>query len=260
MPIQLTCPGCAAEHTLADELAGKKGRCKKCGQTFRIGSVGQTEGIAPPPVREPAGIATQPITQPAPPPLADNDGERPSRRKKKRRSAEGPSRRLIIGMAVGGGILALLLIGIAVTAIVIFSGSSDPRSRLIGKWKGVVDVQEAVQGAMDNATKGSNLNPIAKGILGAMAQKAAEAIASVDVDFKQSGTAYFTGNTSCLGISSARDGPWEVVRQDEDILFVRMGPPDDTFEARLAFSGANAFILTRPDKQEMPPVVFTRQK
>jgi hypothetical protein len=256
MPIQLTCPGCAAEHTLADELAGKKGRCMKCGQTFRIGSVGQAEGTAPPPVREPAGIATQP----APPPLAADEGGRPGRRKKKRRSAEGPSRRLIIGLAVGGGFLALLLIGIAVTAIVIFGGSSDPRSRLIGKWKGVVDVQETVQGAMDSATKGSNLNPIAKGILGAMAQRAAEAIASVDVDFKQSGTAYFTGNTSCLGISSARDGPWEIVRQDEDILFVRMGPPDDAFEARLAFSGSGAFILTRPDKQEMPPVIFTRQK
>jgi predicted Zn finger-like uncharacterized protein len=245
MPIHMTCPACGAAYTLGDDLAGKKGRCKKCGETFRvrIPEGGQAPG--------PGGA----VANSAAPPESPGVGpEEPRRRKKKRRVAEGGSNRLVVGLVLGSCALAFVIIGVAVTLILLLRGGSDPKSTLVGKWKGAVQVQEAVEGA----TKGSNLPPIASGILGALAQKATDAIAAVEVDFKKSGNAFFTGNTACLGFESAADGPWEVVRRDEDIVIVRMGPADQTFEARLAFKDRDTFILTRPDKKEMPPVVFVR--
>src|SRR5439155_25517953 len=39
MSIQMACPGCGASYTLADELKGKKIRCKKCEQIFAVNGV-----------------------------------------------------------------------------------------------------------------------------------------------------------------------------------------------------------------------------
>src|SRR5262249_41958607 len=36
MPITCRCPGCKAPYQLAEHLAGKKVRCKKCEQTFPV--------------------------------------------------------------------------------------------------------------------------------------------------------------------------------------------------------------------------------
>ena len=36
MPIAFTCEQCHRQYEVADDLAGKRGRCKQCGHTFRI--------------------------------------------------------------------------------------------------------------------------------------------------------------------------------------------------------------------------------
>lgn len=36
MPIDFTCPDCGKEMTARDELAGRRGKCSRCGQAFRV--------------------------------------------------------------------------------------------------------------------------------------------------------------------------------------------------------------------------------
>src|SRR5437660_1363954 len=38
MPIFATCPHCRTPHRLADELDGRRIRCKECGEPFRVGA------------------------------------------------------------------------------------------------------------------------------------------------------------------------------------------------------------------------------
>lgn len=62
MPIATKCPGCKALFRLADEMAGKKVRCQKCGQLFAVPK--PKAAAAPKPVApKPAAPA------PAPPPI-----------------------------------------------------------------------------------------------------------------------------------------------------------------------------------------------
>jgi hypothetical protein len=44
MPIELTCPGCGKQLRLADEHAGKSGRCPACQATFQIPTAGEQAG------------------------------------------------------------------------------------------------------------------------------------------------------------------------------------------------------------------------
>jgi len=63
MPIELTCPGCGKQLRLADEHAGKAGRCPACQATFQIPAHGQPQSPAPS-----FGAPTQPFgSAPAPP-------------------------------------------------------------------------------------------------------------------------------------------------------------------------------------------------
>src|SRR4051812_47850049 len=68
MPIELTCPGCGKQLRLADEHAGKAGRCPACQATFQIptpsveqaaaspfGGTAPTQPFGAPPVNPPAG-------------------------------------------------------------------------------------------------------------------------------------------------------------------------------------------------------------
>ena len=49
MPIQAKCPGCGAAYTLVDDQRGKRVRCKKCDETFVVGSAIKAQAPAPPP-------------------------------------------------------------------------------------------------------------------------------------------------------------------------------------------------------------------
>jgi hypothetical protein len=44
MPIELTCPSCGKQLRLADEHAGKAGRCPACQATFQIPTAGEQAG------------------------------------------------------------------------------------------------------------------------------------------------------------------------------------------------------------------------
>src|SRR5262245_49747604 len=50
MPIRATCPNpsCARQYSLSESVAGRKTRCKGCGQTFVISDSSTGNGSAPP--------------------------------------------------------------------------------------------------------------------------------------------------------------------------------------------------------------------
>jgi hypothetical protein len=47
MPIQIECPGCKATLQVADELAGKQGKCLHCGQRITVPGKASFGGLAP---------------------------------------------------------------------------------------------------------------------------------------------------------------------------------------------------------------------
>lgn len=47
MPIQIECPGCSASLLVADELAGKQGKCIHCGQRLTVPGKGGFGGLSP---------------------------------------------------------------------------------------------------------------------------------------------------------------------------------------------------------------------
>lgn len=56
MPIDMNCPGCGKKLRLADEHAGKTGRCPACQATFSIPAAGQA------PAPQPTGPAASPFS------------------------------------------------------------------------------------------------------------------------------------------------------------------------------------------------------
>jgi len=99
MTIQATCPSCDREHTLADDMAGKKIRCKGCDEAFRV-----PDADEPPRKRRSASSREDD---------RDEGEERPGRQKEKK----GSKNLLLIGGLVGCG--GLLVIGGAIIAVVV---------------------------------------------------------------------------------------------------------------------------------------------
>lgn len=68
--IRFACPGCSATFTVADEKAGKTGKCPKCQSQFVIPE-------APAAAPAPSSVASRPVPPPPPPPpppVDDNSG------------------------------------------------------------------------------------------------------------------------------------------------------------------------------------------
>jgi hypothetical protein len=97
-------------------------------------------------------------------------------------------------------------------------------------------------------------------MLGAFAERQMKEMQTAKIQFKPDGTAFYSGDVSILGAEKGGDGKWEILRQEGDNLFVRLTMPQDTFEARLAFSGNECFMFTRPDARDQPPVLFSFTK
>jgi len=77
MPIKVRCPHCDTPHNLADNLAGKKIKCKNCGDAVRVpqpepAAVGATAATAAPPGK--SGAAGKPL---APPGAIRDDEDQP---------------------------------------------------------------------------------------------------------------------------------------------------------------------------------------
>jgi hypothetical protein len=92
----------------------------------------------PPPPPRPA---------PQPPQYDDYDDEeevRPRRRKKRRKS--GSNKGLIIGLSVGGGVLALLVIGLVLWLVLRGSGAASNEKLIVGRWQVIEDRNNQLKG------------------------------------------------------------------------------------------------------------------
>jgi predicted Zn finger-like uncharacterized protein len=119
MSIRIICPSCRTLYALADHLAGKTVRCKKCNDTFTLPSTDTVSSIG---VKD--KIQTKPQTLPCPLPR-DEEEEAPRLRRQRRDDTDDdwprPYRRsnrgLIIGLIAGGIGLAMLLMGGGILAL-----------------------------------------------------------------------------------------------------------------------------------------------
>lgn len=94
---KITCPGCTANLNLAAAPApGAKFRCPKCGATFAYPRTS--------PVSEKPAAPTRPRDD------EPQDIQRPARKKLRKKRKAGPGKWLIIGLSVGGGLLAIGLL------------------------------------------------------------------------------------------------------------------------------------------------------
>jgi hypothetical protein len=243
----MTCSGCGTDYSFSEQLIGRTARCRKCDHPLTVGS--------PPASPDPDQDAD--TFSPEPDDLAGRDSGRPGRSKKKagRRRGSDPAAAFGWKLAAGVGVLLVLLLGGGVALVVALVGGGDDGPNLVGKWKGATEVRQAVR----EATK-DKMHPVAGKFAEALAQHAADELLAVTLDFKKSGTVFFSGNTSTIGVSSESDSPWDILYSEGDVVAVRMGPRGEEFDARLAFRDKDTFILTRPDQKDQPPVVFKRVK
>lgn len=129
MPIRTTCPSCQTVYSLADSLAGKKVRCKKCNEVIVVRAVKErAEGSAS---AVEAGSREKIQSRPQQPkrPVVRDEEElaRPRRRNREeeaysRRPRRRSNRGLVIGLIVGGAALVLLLGGGGILAIFLLIG------------------------------------------------------------------------------------------------------------------------------------------
>jgi len=129
MAIRVACPGCQTLYALADHLAGKTVRCKKCNDTFTVPSPDATYKIQSEPQASRRALARDQDEEAAPRPRRrrrdDDDYDSPPIR----RSNHG----LIIGLIAGGAALVLLLaVGTLVVVLVVANQTvSPPPDRVI---------------------------------------------------------------------------------------------------------------------------------
>ncbi len=109
MAISETCPACAYEFKVKDELSGRKIRCPKCKGVLTVGG-GETATAA----------STKNKAAPA---LRDEDDNGPAeeeRPRKKKRKKTRNNRGMLIGVAIGGAVL----LGVGAVMIVMMSGGN----------------------------------------------------------------------------------------------------------------------------------------
>ena len=117
MPIQTTCPKCSARFTMADNLAGKKARCKNCKAVFVVpdDDVPTLEEVdekitASPRSRPRPNVAPAPAARRPAPSRRDEEDDRPSRRKREE-DDDRPARRKEPAAAATGNNTMLLVGG-----------------------------------------------------------------------------------------------------------------------------------------------------
>jgi hypothetical protein len=246
MTIKILCSGCGAHYSVGDHLAGKKARCKKCHAKLVIPTL-QEAGIR---VEEVAGVSG-----PAGPASPDG-GERP-RKKKRRRPLDESSGawKLVLGI-----VLVVAFLGGSI-ALVVGAGKwlhRDPP--IVGKWKGIPQIDQAVDRVMKDGKMNGKMPAAAEGFLRMAAQKFAGEVLPVNIEFKISGTAFYSGNSKALGVPAGADGPWKIIKTEGDIVTVQMGTSTEPFEARIAFRDRDNFSLTRTGQEDQAIILFERVK
>ena len=123
MTIAFQCSGCSATLKVPDTMAGRRGRCPKCGTVNLIQAAGQLQASAPPPKAPPTRA---PKAAPAPNGAEDEgeaggqDAARPRKAKKKR------GNRTLLFVGLGCGALLLLCMGIGGTGTFLWWYLSSP--------------------------------------------------------------------------------------------------------------------------------------
>jgi hypothetical protein len=125
MTIAFQCPGCGATLKVPDTMAGRRGRCPKCGTVNQLPAAGGQLQTAPSP---PKSAAPSRAPKPAPAPdVADDEQEaaeekapRPRKGKKKR------GNRTMLFVGLGCGALLLLCMGLGGTGAFLWWYLSSP--------------------------------------------------------------------------------------------------------------------------------------
>jgi hypothetical protein len=133
-------------------------------------------------------------------------------------------------------LVCLLLLGFGCSA-------QTPEQKLAGKWIGTAPVKEAVDQAVNSAAQGKEVNPLARGAARFLGQKLAEAMMSVQVDFRSNGIVFFRGNTDLLGLPSDSDGTWEVSSAAPDVFQIRFGIDGKQLQGKVVFRDKDEFTL-----------------
>ncbi len=227
MPVHVTCPGCETAYAFSEQLAGRTALCPRCSHPLTVGHS--------PPEEEAPNV------------------EKPRRPRKKKRPADPTA--LGWKLALGVGLVLVLLAGGALAAVFLLGKGTDKGPRLVGKWQGSVESRPE-DADVPRQRREANAGDIALGLL----QRLADDFQPAEIDFRKDGKASFSGSTAIIDVPAGSEGPWEVVRREGDVLTVRMGAGGAAFEARLAFRDRDTFVLTRPDRKGQSPVVFTRVK
>jgi hypothetical protein len=226
MPVEMYCPGCKFGYSFSEQLIGRTARCKKCQHVFTVG-----RPVVPENVEADDGEKCDD---------GENSGDRRKRKKKelrKREPAGGVGWKVAVGV-----VLFQAFVGGVVTLVVVLDVGADPGPDLIGEWTGAPEVRQA----LNEAFKGGPA--IAKDFAGAILQKAADEFLAVTIQFSDDGRVFVSGNTLCIGVPGARNGSWEILERDGNVLTVRLDFGRESFDVRLAFrSRRNSFTFTRLD-------------
>src|SRR5262245_13113955 len=121
--------------------------------------------------------------------------------------------------------------------------AQTPEQKLAGKWIGTAPVKEAVDQAVNSAAQGKEVNPLARGAARFLGQKLAEAMMSVQIEFRANGIVFFRGNTDLIGLPSDSDGTWEVSSSAPDVLQIRFGVDNKQLQGRVLFRDKDEFTL-----------------
>jgi predicted Zn finger-like uncharacterized protein len=113
MAITMNCPHCERAYTLADNLAGKKVRCKGCTTVFEVPASGKR--------REEEAVASDAPRRSARRDDYDDRDEYEDRPRRKGRKRGVP---VWVWLVSGGGLL--LLVGIVVVVVVLVGGKGTP--------------------------------------------------------------------------------------------------------------------------------------
>ncbi len=128
-------------------------------------------------------------------------------------------------------------------------GSQAPRQRLVGKWVGTPSVTEAVDEVVDGAAQGTEVNPLARGAARFLGKMVAKQTMSLELDLRDSGTAFFSGNTAAIDMPEDSDGTWEVLSATPEIIQVRFKSGNRQTDGKIVFRDDKKFTL----KLEPPP-------
>jgi hypothetical protein len=142
-----------------------------------------------------------------------------------------------------------------VLALFLQTGCSAPTAeeKLIGKWRGAPAAKEAVDQIVDEAAKGKEVNPLARGVARFLGQKVAEATMAVEIDLRKGGLVFFSGETSVFGLPPDSDGTWEVEAAEGDVIQFHFSTDSKQLRGKMLFRDADEFILKMEPAEAAAP-------